>query len=197
VIYQVDLMLDLETLGTTSGSVVTAIGIAASDGAEFYEHLPVLEQLYLGLTVSPDTMSWWRSQSPEVWAQATLGTRPLREVLTELRLWIMKRREGAAGQETGNKIRIWGDSVSFDCGLLAAVHRAASVVVPWDYREEFCYRTERTLADSEKPRSKVQHDALSDAKAQLKHLQTLLDERATAKAAATLKKPAYRGETQA
>ncbi len=174
----IDIMLDLETLGTTPGSVVLAIGAVASSSPELdhqiYRKLNVMEQLYLGLTVDPDTMSWWRKQDKEAWLSSVGCATDLRTTLEDLATWISAVRRGPLDQPTGSKIRIWGDAVSFDCGLLASVFRAAKVIVPWDYREEFCYRTVRTLANSEKPRAKLQHNALDDARAQLVHLQELL-----------------------
>jgi hypothetical protein len=174
----IDVMLDLESLGTTPGSVVLSIGAASTDPthSDFYEKLNVLEQVYLGLTINPDTMSWWRKQDKEAWLSSVGGQESLGLSLLRFAMWLRELRAGDATQKTGNKIRIWGDGAIMDCCLLAYVFRAANVVVPWDYREEFCYRTVRTLANSEKPRAKLQHNALDDAQAQLVHLQELLAE---------------------
>ncbi len=174
----VDVMIDLETLGTTPGSVVLSIGGVTSNGAEFHGKIDLRDSLHAGLTVDPDTMSWWRKQPASVWREtARAGEEPslgLRFVLGSFADWLALLRQGDAKAATGAKLRLWGDSAAFDLSLLACAYRAAGVAVPWDYREEHCYRTLRNVLGSEKPRSKVQHDGLSDAKAQMTHLQEML-----------------------
>ena len=179
----VDVMIDLETLGTTPGSVVLSIGAVARGSSlstnvadRFYARLNLRDSIYRGLKISSDTMSWWRKQTEEAWQESTSAVTPLRESLLAFAGWLLELRAGSAEAATGNKLRLWGDSASFDLGLLAAVFRAADVTVPWSYQEEFCYRTLRAIRGSEKPRAKLQHDALSDAAAQLEHLVLLLDE---------------------
>lgn len=171
----IDIMIDLETLGTTPGSVVLSIGAVASEKTgDFYVKIDLRDSLHLGLTVDPDTMSWWRKQSRDAWLASTTGDAGVYPMLSAFTKWLEDLRKGAAEQATGNALRLWGDASSFDLTLLACVYRAAGMPVPWNYREEFDYRTLRTLMGSEKPRSKVQHDGLSDAIAQLVHLQAML-----------------------
>lgn len=85
----------------------------------------------------------------------------------------VKQRRAGDGS-TGERIRVWGDGATFDPVLLEAAYRACNMPCPWYYTEVYCYRTLRQLKDSKKPASVTAHDALSDAKAQLKHLQELL-----------------------
>lgn len=181
----IDVMIDLETLGTTPGSVVLSIGAAASDSytgpddLNFHGKIDVRDSLHAGLTVDPDTMSWWRKQPADVWRETVqAGEDPdlgLRSVLGRFTEWLATLRKGDPQSKTGAKLRLWGDSASFDLGLLAAACRAAGQPQPWSYQEEYCYRTLRNVLESEKPRSKTQHDGLSDAQAQLAHLQMMLD----------------------
>lgn len=170
----IDIVLDLETLGTAPGSVITQIGAAASDGQDLNIKISVTSALYYGLTVDADTLSWWRKQNEQTWQQVTSGASPIRGVLHLFSDWVKERRTGAPDATTGEAIRIWGDGATFDPVLLEAAYRACGIPCPWSYHEVYCYRTLRNLAKSDKPRSKTQHDALSDAKAQLVHLQELL-----------------------
>ena len=170
----IDIMLDLETIGTRPGSVVLAIGAVPSEGDPFYRKIDLRDSLYLGLTLDVDTMSWWRKQAREAWLSSTDATVSLEFALIDFDEWLLAARKGSDAQTTGNKIRLWGDAASFDCVLLKGVYTAAGKHAPWNYTEEFCYRTLRTLLGSEKPRAKLQHDALSDARAQLFHLQEML-----------------------
>jgi len=167
-------MLDIETLGTAPGSVVLAIGAAASDGSEYFDQVAPTDALYRGLATDPDTLAWWRKQAPEVWARQCAGTKTLPYVLEQFRLWLQKIRNGAEGAVVGNRIRVWGDGATFDCVLVEEAYRRCNLPCPWTYTEVYCYRTLRQLKDSKKPIPKEHHNALSDAQAQLQHLRELL-----------------------
>lgn len=172
----VDIMIDIETLGTAPGSVILSIGAASTSEElpEFYCKLNVPSQLYSGLTVHSDTMAWWRKQSRAVWENQTNGTAFLASALASFGDWIQAIRNGAPGAATGNRIRVWGDGSTFDCVLLEEAYRRCGLVCPWSYQEVYCYRTLRQLKDSKKPIPKEHHNALSDAQAQLEHLKELL-----------------------
>lgn len=159
----VDIMIDLETLGTAPGSVITTIACAASDESE----------MTVGISIrDPETLAWWRKQPRETWEAQTSGTQMLAITLALLSGFVKQRRAGDGS--TGERIRVWGDGATFDPVLLEAAYRACNMPCPWYYTEVYCYRTLRQLKDSKKPASVTAHDALSDAKAQLKHLQELL-----------------------
>ena len=184
----VDVMIDLETLGTAPGSVVLSIGAVARPNWQNADGLPypldfletliridMRDSIFYGLSVDPDTMSWWRKQAREAWESSisAADALPLSRALETFRDWLDKLRAAGEGV-TGSKLRLWGDSAAFDLVLLACAYRAAKLPVPWTYQEEYDYRTVRNLRRSEKPRSKLQHDGLSDARAQMDHLQRLL-----------------------
>jgi len=169
-------MVDLETLGNKPGAAIISIGaVAQSDGGveTFKATISIASSIFVGLTVDPDTMSWWRKQSREAWEASTEGGEPLAAVLEKFKTWLQERRASGSGP-TGTKLRLWGDSASFDLVLLGCAYRAAGLPTPWEYWEEHCYRTLRNVLGSKKPRAKLQHDSLSDAAAQLSHLKQML-----------------------
>lgn len=170
----VDIMIDLETLGTAPGSVILSIGAAASDAADFFGPISLSASLYAGFTVDPETMTWWRKQSELVWSNQTKGTTSPIQTLAAFKSWIQSIRNGAPDAEAGNRIRVWGDGATFDCVLLEEAYRRVGLACPWSYQEVYCYRTLRQLKDSKKPIPKEHHNALSDAKTQLAHLKELL-----------------------
>lgn len=172
----VDIMIDIETLGTAPGSVILSIGAASTSEElpEFYCKINLASQLYQGMHVDAATMAWWRKQSFFVWEKQTNGTDGMHKVLSGFQSWIQAIRNGAEGAATGNRIRVWGDGAAFDCVLLEEAYRRCGVVCPWSYQEVHCYRTLRQLKDSKKPIPKEHHNALSDAHAQLEHLKELL-----------------------
>jgi len=178
----VDVMLDLETLGTSPGSIVLSIGAASTvrdsldEQLVFSKKISVISSMRAGLTSDDETLRWWKSQPDNVWAAAVEGGEELESVLASFGTWLVELRSfKTERQAAGNRLRLWGDANSFDIVLLECAYKAAGVPVPWTYREEFDYRTLRSLFQSEKPPKKVIHDALSDARAQLEHLQQIIE----------------------
>ena len=170
----VDIMIDIETLGTAPGSVILSVGAAASNGVELFHQVSLADSLFHGFTVDPETMAWWRKQDPSVWSKQTQGDLSPVSALACISEWIQSIRNGDSSAETGNRIRVWGDGATFDCVLLEEAYRRVGLACPWTYAEVYCYRTVRQLKDSKKPIPKEHHNALSDAKTQLAHLRELL-----------------------
>lgn len=171
----IDVMIDIETLGTQPGSVITQIA-AVAHGADydFVQKIAVSSALRYKLSVDADTLSWWNKQSEEAWNAATLGGEPLGLVLKSFADFLAKLRKGSDESATGRTLRVWGDGANFDITLLECAYRACSLPIPWVYKEVNCYRTLRNVLDSKKPAAKVAHDALSDARAQCVHLREML-----------------------
>lgn len=162
-------MLDIETLGTTPGAAVVAVGAAKFTVDQLNRSTPpgktpyeIIEDTYertisissceeAGLTLDGDTVEWWLSQDDE--AQATIiGGDELESVLTDFSEWL----EGVD--------EIWGNDPAFDCVLLSAAYDAVGVEKPWDYSQRRCYRTIKELG--EKPsidQTGTKHSAVDDA----------------------------------
>ena len=62
-------MIDLETMGTKSDSIITQIGLVLFDRdkivSEFKVNVDINDSLRLGLSVEGDTLYWWLKQSDE------------------------------------------------------------------------------------------------------------------------------------
>lgn len=169
-----DLMIDLETLGTAPGSVITQIGLCAfnprgSSSAAVREiqheliHVNPQSCLDLGMTVSWSTIQWWLQQDEA--ARMTMA-RPavfcgLPDALEQLDQFII--RSMAMG------FFVWGNGSGFDVTLIEVAYRACNRAVPWSYRN---VRDQRTLvklapcAALQFPKPDVAHDARADAIAQ-------------------------------
>jgi len=181
----VDVMVDLETLGTAPGSVILSIGAAAEApdySAACERKIALASALYCGLKVDEDTLAWWRKQSQEAWLSSTDGREALTYALHAFRLWMDEQRKHA------EELRVWGDGAIFDMGLLEAAYRATGQTVPWKYQEIHCYRTLRQLLGSKKPEMPAgeKHTALADARSQMLHLQQLLGQLAAPVGAADI-----------
>lgn len=172
-----DFMVDLETLGTSPGSVVVSIGVAmfsteegVTDTLEMVVD-PEDAQAH-GLRIEAGTVMWWMGQSAEA-RQALKGGKPLKPVLQELTQWLQEKAAGAP-------ISIWGNGASFDPPLLEACYRAAGLPIPWKYWDVRCYRTIQELTGAKPRRVGTHHRALDDAITQAEVIVRVMQTRAKA-----------------
>jgi hypothetical protein len=172
---QLNVMVDLETLGTVPGSSILSIGAVAFDsnglGAEFYIVINSQSCLDYGLRVSPETLAWWGNQSTrakEVLIKASTSDIPLPIALNRFTNYL--------AQYGLKKVRVWGCGSDFDNALLASSYEAIGSKPPWPYYNNRCYRTLKNLnrAIKAKP-SGTYHNALDDAKRQALHAIELLN----------------------
>lgn len=176
------IMLDLETLDTTSSAVVISIGAVAFDpytttlGEKFYVELTddIAAQQARGRTISGDTVRWWMQQ--DVLATQVFATPPMDgvqrvntfEALSRFGLFVAAN--GARGVE------LWGNGVDFDNIILGSLYDAFGLCKPWSYSRNRCYRTIKNLGIGPrrpKVREGVHHNALDDAITQARHLQEI------------------------
>lgn len=129
-----DIMLDLETLGTSPGCVIRSIGAVAFDpaddqvGPSLYVIIDRASCEAAGLTVDPATEAWWNAQSAE--ARAEFETKGV-ELDTALDLFDAFYRAHAPIDLKVD--RLWCNGPSFDEVILAAAYRALNRKPPWRY----------------------------------------------------------------
>lgn len=163
-------MLDLETLGSTPGSVITSIGAVEFGGGtvlrRFYQRVNPESCILAGLHMDPQTVIWWLGQSEEARRELTNPDNvPLAKTLQEFSDWL------PAGAE------VWGDGAAFDNVLLSCAYEALRMPRPWGYRNDRCYRTLRNLRpdiERQQDTAAVKHHALHDAEQQARHLMNIL-----------------------
>lgn len=163
---RLNLMIDLETLGTGHRSVVTQLGWATFD-LEGREEGPILhgcytldpqQQLDMGRKADWSTIAWWLNQSQDARDAMREGPcRPLGAVLSSFR-----------GQHDWEKVEgVWGHGATFDITLLESLHADMGLKAPWGFREVRDTRTLFAFAPAvEWPTNPVKHDAEKDAIAQ-------------------------------
>jgi DNA polymerase III epsilon subunit-like protein len=170
-----DIMIDLETLGTRPGSIITSIGAVAMDlengiigdrDSSFVFHRridPISSQGY-GLTMDADTVVWWSQQSDEA-RQELQGKEFLGDVLYDFSKWLHSVTGGYS------ETRIWGNGATFDNVLLRAAYAKVGGSAPWPHTGDRCYRTMKALTRGvELKRTGTHHNALDDAISQAEHL---------------------------
>jgi len=163
----VQVMIDIETAGTTPGSAILQIGAVPFADYCFEFPVPLFNQgialnscLGAGLTVDKSTTNWWDKQDSALKERIFGSTNRLADTLEAFYLWC-KSLPGIPV--------VWGNGANFDITLLEAAFKAVNVPVPWHYRNVMCYRTLTSrfpLPKARKdniPANTRKHDALADA----------------------------------
>jgi hypothetical protein len=172
-----NIMLDLETLGTTPGSVVLSIGAVAFDGDvgggigdTFYNTISVKSSLKAGLTIDASTLLWWSKQDRAAYQEAlNKDAHPLADVLEEFGEWLAYVAEGEYRER-----KLWGNGADFDLTLLLACYRAVDLEAPWKFYNHRCYRTLKALYPEVRAERSNNHHALDDARNQAEHAVAIL-----------------------
>lgn len=179
----VNVMLDLETLGTKPGCKILSIGASC-----FGPYIPQSEDIYYNIKVlnasphqslmddpDPDTVKWWNEQSEEAKQVLTPAYgRDIREALVLFNSFIYNLKQRCT------KLRIWGNGATFDVPVLEEAMRRYGIKPEWTFRDSMCFRTLKELGKMygiEEPTfTGVKHDALADACHQAKWADKILNE---------------------
>lgn len=165
-----DIVLDIETLGTRPDSVVLTIGAVKFDpyGDEvdidkgFYIRADVNEQLAMGRHLSEDTLQWWMKQPEEVREDALSegGRESVAETLKQLNRFLVCSDQ------------VWVQGPVFDIATLENLYRQMQTPPPWHY---WNIRDSRTLfgvhGDPRDKNRKLAHNALVDCYYQARAIQ--------------------------
>lgn len=166
-----DVMVDLETLGTTPGCSILSIGavpFCLSAGAlsddSFYMPINTKSCVDAGLKTSASTLAWWEKQSEEarkVLTDAKKTKVKLKDALLDFNTWLSQFPD----------VRVWGNGADFDNPILVAAYEAVGLSQGWKPYNGRCYRTIKSVFDGPKlQRVGTFHNALDDARSQADHL---------------------------
>lgn len=163
-------MVDLETLGNNSSSVIISIGAVAFDLDKnetftdtFYSVIDPQSCVDVGLKMDVSTVMWWMKQSDGARKAFDKTGNKLAGVLGAFSMWYP---EGA---------KFWGNGATFDNVILSNAYAACKIKKPWGYADDRCYRTVKALyPDVKVERVGVYHNAVDDAVTQAKHLVAML-----------------------
>ena len=162
-----NVMVDLETLDNTPTSAIVSVGAVKFDpvkkvlGDTFFRIIPIDSAMQYG-TVSGKTLKWWMEQD-DIARNATFNPSSqqhvyeLPSVLRDFE-WFLN---GAA----------------FDNVILRHAYDNCSLVPPWQFWNDRCYRTLKGMYPQIKMgqnRTGTHHNALDDAISQTKHLFDIL-----------------------
>jgi len=164
-------MVDLETLGNGSQSVIIALGAVTFDpskgllGEQFYMVIDPQSCVDAGLKMDVSTVMWWMDQSDAARKAVTKVGSPLGDVLFRFAQWLPTDPV------------VWGNGATFDNVILANAYKATNLPMPWKHWNDRCYRTLKNLYPRiQAPvRLGTAHNALDDAIFQATHANALLE----------------------
>lgn len=151
-------MIDLETLDNKPTAIPLTLGAVKFNPykgivhSKFYRRWSLKSASGFGLTMSPETLTWWMSQSVLAQREAFGGSDDFRQAVHEFSGWYV-----------GCKC-IWGHGSIFDVSIMDNVHRALKISSPYDFRDVRDTRTLYDLGDTKVDRAVgTHHVAVDDA----------------------------------
>lgn len=163
-----DVMIDIETLGTTPGCAILSIAAVPFNCNApleyFYTKILPASCTEVGLHIDDKTVDWWSKQPQDAYNEAFSGTTHIAIALSELNAYLMRLGE----------VRVWGNGASFDVPILEAALAKCGSKPKWKYYNSMCYRTLKNLYKAvPAPSNKLKHSALEDAKTQAAHAEQI------------------------
>jgi hypothetical protein len=158
-----DVMIDLETLATSTDAAILTIGAVKFDPMGMDIEEPAMDSFYvrvdqdscdqLGLRVMDDTVAWWANQSKEAQDEAfgTEGRIHIRDAFDQL----YKFCWGAK--------RVWSNGSVFDIMICEHVFRKLDKANPWQFWQVRDVRTLFDIGIDPKRPPVLAHHALQDA----------------------------------
>lgn len=177
-----NIMLDLETMGTSSRAAIVQIGACLFDDEtgdiekKFLVNVNLQSSIDAGLQVDEGAIRFWMMQKPE--AKTWMDYYPIGSE-SDINLKFHPRGDlnfalGFFNNFIGcleKNLPIWSHK-TFDIPILASAYKAARAgSLPFKYQDCRDLRTLIALADYKRPdHNGVPHDALSDCEYQVKYL---------------------------
>lgn len=180
----INVMLDLETLGTRAGCSILSIGAAefGRDGIKstYYSVINRKTCLEVGLVEDQDTVNWWFLQSLEAQIVLNETASPNSPTIGEALYQFGNMWLGSLlpVHDIDRKyLQVWGNGADFDLPILAHAYKVCGQRVPWAPYNGRCYRSLKNFMPNIRIiRDGTHHNALEDAKAQAEHAVRLLNE---------------------
>lgn len=159
-----DLMIDLETLGTDTKCPVISIGAVFFDtnkkilGPTFYAKLELDEQFKKSRNIDASTLKWWLGQKDAAKQVFKENPTPVDYALRAFVKFVKQHKN----------VKPWGNGATFDISIIEDLLKQYGHTPPWMFRNVMDLRTfKRFMADGKKIEVKgTAHNALDDAKAQ-------------------------------
>ena len=178
-------MIDIETMDNVATSTILSIGavqcniVTGETEKEFYAVVNLKGQLDAGCSINHETLYWWLEQSDGARSALTIPNKLLpMELCESFNRWVHYLEPNNDG------IRMWSNGASFDIPILRHFYRQYGADFPTKFWND---RDMRTIVGfyppqlqekwkKENMRQGVFHNALDDAKHQVKYCSHILQE---------------------
>jgi len=160
-----DVMVDIETLGTTPGCVITQVAAVYFDrdtgemGDQLLINIPIEQSMAAGFFVEGYTLKWWLGRGEQVTFLDETHDLKIRELLVKFNLFI------------GDAVNVWSHA-TFDMPILWAAFKKLSIPSKLHYTAARDIRTLADLAGGGRPKVEgynKTHNALDDCKYQVQY----------------------------
>ncbi len=166
-------MIDLETLGTGNYAAILSIGACKFDpqgddiSERFHVHVDPESCQNIGMRIDAPTVMWWLHPDRAPARLKLIGdegtTRhPIQDALDGFAQWFGK-----------TSLPTWGNGSDFDNVILRNAFTLSGMACPWEFWDNRCFRTYKSLTSFRPPREGTAHDALDDAVYQAETLQMI------------------------
>ena len=172
-----DIMVDIETLGTSMDCPVISIGAAYFNlekkqiGDTFYAIFDVADQIDSRTRFADaSTIKFWMYQENAAKSVFKEGAHSTKEVLQKFREWIMTHA-GSKAKAT-KKCQVWGNGAGFDINIIESLFKDYKVDCPWLYYNVMDLRTFKRFVGKGKKIEKLgtNHNALDDVVSQINYM---------------------------
>jgi hypothetical protein len=158
-----ELMLDIETLGNTPGSIVFEVGAVLFDEKgvldTFHAFMPVAASAHRGFTIALPTLSWRADNGRSLNDIITMSG--LEGSINDTMLRLAKFMDGVE--------QFWSKG-NFDYPLMARYFDSCNLNTPWKYGQVRELRTMLSEFGIVTPKADISHNALEDALQQVELL---------------------------
>jgi hypothetical protein len=184
----IDIIIDIETLGTRPRCPIIEIGACAvdPDGGVIFSNFSrrvcsaySVESVravangskYFGWKIEADTAEWWLAEPEREETLRRILATPIVADNADALVAFIDWFHGVTDDATG--VRVWGNGPTFDLSILSETLIGADIEVPWHHTWERCVRTALEMAGHERgsvaweepgPRHRALNDARHEAK---------------------------------
>lgn len=173
---EVHVMIDFETLGLTSNTVVLSLGAqifiptisSHIAGVDFYEEATDVQY---SRDVDPETAKWWRTQPPELIPKST---QKLNTLVNKFYTFLTHYIPTAYPE---HELILWSNGTDFDIPILYSLYRQHELTPSWLYNNVRDYRTLRKMfpAVAAGKFLGTKHNAGDDAWNEAEHCRSILN----------------------
>lgn len=174
---RIDVMVDIETLGTDTDATIIQLAAIAFDintGQRYgvFNEIANIAVNERPLRVSGSTIKWWLNTNKELLAELLVrdNDRSSEQLLRDFYEWLIQLKE----YPDNNDVYLWGNGILFDNKMIEHQFKALGLDYPIFYRNDRDVRTivelaatklglsERELKERYKVEGMVAHNALND-----------------------------------